>query len=50
MLVSSYWQLVVYGKGAIKQMSLVSPVEVSLKVESAWTTVGARFGQRLIRK
>ena len=58
MLVASYWQFVVHGQGAIKQTSLVSPgfnlhlSEVSLKVESAWTTVGRRFkpGQRLIRK
>ena len=42
MLIASYWQFVVHGQGAIKF------VEVSLKVESAWATVGARLkpGQR----
>ena len=55
-LVTSYWQFVVHGQGARKANEpcltrLQSAfVEVSLKVESGWTTVGARFkpGQRLI--
>ena len=51
MLVASYWQFVVHGQGPNEPClpRLQSAfLEVPSKVESAWTTVGARFkaGQR----